>query len=278
MKLNLLLTFLMISFIGMAQHSKFITYNIRYANPGDNANTWDKRKGKVVDLISHYEPDIFGIQEGLSTQVNYLNNQLTNFSYIGVGRDDGKEKGEYCAIFYNHEQYIPIQQNTFWLSNTPDKISVGWDASMERICTYGLFKNRLTGKNIWIFNTHFDHRGKVARAESASLIVDKIKSVLQDSPAPVVLMGDLNAIESEKPIITIRDYINDAKDLTTFPTYGPVGTFNGFNTDMIMDKRIDYVFLKGFKVVKKMVHIDDRRANNLFPSDHLPVYVEVDWE
>ncbi len=259
----------------IAQDVKLITYNIRYANSGDKENAWEHRKVKVKNLISFYQPDIFGIQEGLFDQVDYLKKQLEDYDYVGVGRDDGKTKGEFSAIFYNSKFYEVVDNETFWLSPTPDKISVGWDAAMERICTYTQLRHIITGKKIWIFNTHFDHRGALARKNSAVLIIEKIKKRLAIDKEPVVLMGDFNATEDKAPILIIQEWLKNAKHSTKTSPYGPKGTFNGFDTHSVMERQIDYIFLQGFHSVNKYYHIDDRRANNLFPSDHLPVCVEV---
>ena len=160
-----------------SQTTNLISFNIRYDNTSDTINNWNKRKASLASLIQHYDADIVGIQEGLHHQVDYLNNTLNGFSYVGVGRDDGQQKGEYSAIFYNSDKFKVLKTNTFWLSETPEKVSVGWDASMERICTYALFENVTSKKQFYVFNTHFDHRGMQARVNSAELIYKKIKEI-----------------------------------------------------------------------------------------------------
>ena len=135
---------------------KVISYNIRYNNPNDGKDIWENRKSTIVEFISTESPDFIGMQEVTNSQLLYLNSNLVDLHYIGVGRDDGKTKGEYSPIFYNKSNYELISSDTFWLSETPKRISVGWDASMERICTYGLFKQNISGRKVWVFNTHFD--------------------------------------------------------------------------------------------------------------------------
>ena len=154
---------------------KVISYNIRYDNPNDGVNIWDNRKSSITKFINNKTPDFAGLQEVTHPQLMYLSEFLMNYDYIGVGRDDGKIKGEYSPIFYNNSKYKVVFENTFWLSPTPNTISIGWDASMERICTYGLFKNIETQQKIWVYNTHFDHRGNQARKKSTDLIF--IKSI-----------------------------------------------------------------------------------------------------
>lgn len=272
-RLNLFITSALLIFcFSLTAQTSVISINIRYDNPGDGSNNWHQRKSEMIKLLHHYEPAIFGIQEGLIHQVNYLDSNLVNYNYIGVGRDDGKESGEFSAIFYDTTKFQIEKTATFWLSDTPDKISVGWDASMERICTFGLFTEKKSGKQLWVFNAHFDHIGLLARANSALLILNKIKE-LNPENSPVILMGDLNTIPEDRPIQALLQGLEDAKAISGKPFYGPVGTFNGFK-DIVMDKRIDYIFTKGLKVLS-YEHIDDRRTNNLFISDHLPVKAEL---
>ena len=165
------LTALLVSSISRAQTLTTLTFNIRYDNPDDGKNSWEQRKTSVVALLEHYAPQIFGLQEGLLQQVRYLKEHLGPYNYVGVGREDGKEKGEYSPIFYDTTQYEMISNSTFWLSNTPEKVSVGWDAALERICTCALFRHQESGKYLWVFNTHFDHMGVKARQKSAQLLL-----------------------------------------------------------------------------------------------------------
>ena len=271
-RLSILVTLL--SFLSLqSQNIKVMTYNIKYDNVSDTVNNWHDRKEKLVELIEHYNPSFIGIQEALHQQVIYIDNTLTDYAYIGVGRDDGKSGGEYSEIHYDSTLYEVLQQNTFWLSETPDKISRGWDAALERICTYGLFKNRNTGKQIWVFNTHFDHKGEKARAKSAALIVKKIKQINSDL-LPVILTGDFNSTPDQEPIQSIKTFMTDGKEITHSPFYGPEGTFNGFDANMHLDHRIDYIFVKNL-TVENYVHIDDRMENLNYISDHLPVLITI---
>ena len=205
-------------------------------------------------------------------QVDYLNNNLTDYEFIGVGRDDGLTKGEYSAIFYHVEQVILLASGTFWLSETPESVSVGWDASMERICTYGKFENISGGQHFFIFNTHFDHRGPKAREYSAKLIVNRIEEINHEN-LPVVLMGDLNATPDELPIMVFQEFMEDGLAISKHPLIGVPGTFNGFK-DETEDRRIDYIFTSKFQV-DRYTHDTTRTSQNRFLSDHLPVLIEV---
>lgn len=258
---------------GNAQTLTALTFNIRYDNPNDGDNRWEFRKQSVINLLEHYTPGIFGIQEGLQQQVMFLKSNLPDYNFIGVGREDGKQKGEYSAIFYDTTQYVMIESSTFWLSATPDKVSVGWDAALERICTCGLFQHIESGKYVWVFNTHFDHIGEKARKMSAELILKKINE-LNTKKYPLLLMGDFNTTAGTEPINTITAQLLESSRVTQKPLYGPKGTFNKFDPTFIATDCIDYIFVSKFSVLS-CTHIADKRNNNLCISDHYPVMVEV---
>ena len=257
-----------------AQSLSAMTYNIRYATTNDGDNQWEKRKEFLTDQISFYAPDIFGIQEGLQHQVDYIDEQLAIYDFIGVGRDDGDKKGEYCAIFYNKEKLDLLGQSTFWLSTSPEKISVGWDAAMERICTYGFFMEKETGAMFWVFNTHFDHIGELAREKSSELIVQKIREINKDN-LPVILMGDFNLNDQSKAIIYLSSSFNDSRNISLNSPFGPYGTFTGFKFHEPVKDRIDYIFCSKENIqVEKYAVLTDSKDSK-YPSDHFPVFVEV---
>jgi len=259
------------------QDIKLMTYNIRLDTPKNAENEWTHRKETLVNQILFYGPDIMGIQEGLEHQVQYLNDHLENYKYVGVGRSDVKEKGvgEYSAIYYNVNKFKKLKSGTFWLSNTPDKASRGWDASLNRICTYIFMKDKKSGEKFWVFNTHFDHKGVIAREKSTQLIVKKIQTINKDG-LPVFLMGDFNLKPDEEPIQYLANQLNDARTISLLPPFGPIGTFNGFDTCKKVDKRIDYIFVSKENIeVKKYAVIAS--VNELkYPSDHFPVFIEAE--
>ena len=256
----------------LGQTTKLMTYNIRYANPDDGENYWENRKEKLAGLVKYYEPAFLGIQEGLIHQTEYLDSCLESYAYIGVGRDDGKQKGEFCALYYDTTLFRVIIDSNFWLSETPDIPSNGWDANLNRICTYGLFEDLRTGNRIWVMNTHFDHRGRKARENSAKLIVKRIGRFNRDK-LPLVLMGDFNATPDDSPIQILTGELSDGAAISKKPLYGPPGTSNGFRDGLII-RRIDYLFASNVKVLS-YAHIDDRRDNNLHVSDHQLVLMEI---
>ncbi|WP_036147097.1 endonuclease/exonuclease/phosphatase family protein [Maribacter sp. Hel_I_7] len=268
---------LFISFLTTyGQEVKVLSYNIKYDNVNDTVNNWNDRKEAMVELLNYYEPDIIGMQEVLDHQLTYLDENLSDYTFIGVGRDDGKKKGEYSPILYNTKKFKLLKSETFWLSETPHEISVGWDASMERICTYGVFVDIESGKQFMVFNTHFDHIGTVAREKSAELIVTKIKEI-NSNKLPVVLMGDLNLSPNETPIKFLQGALTDGQSITKKPFYGPTGSFSGFDHNRVLNNRIDYIFVENFEVLE-YIHIDDRMENNKHISDHLPVFANLEMK
>lgn len=256
-----------------AQQIQVVSYNIKYDNVNDTVNNWNDRKMAMVDLLQKRHPEFIGMQEVLYRQLDYLNSALADYDYIGVGRDDGKQKGEYSPIFYDTERFKLLESNTFWLSKTPTLISVGWDAAMERICTYGLFEENVTGKKIYVFNTHFDHIGTKARKNSAKLIIKQIAQLNKEN-LPVVLMGDFNLGPEEKPILFIKKRMKDGQAISAKALQGPKGTYNGFDIYAAIERRIDYIFLKGC-TVNRYDHLDKRLNNGKHISDHLPVIATI---
>ena len=273
-----LATFLIFFFIGQTAvegndiHS-VITYNIKYDDYSNGENSWNVRKVALLDLINTLSPDILGIQEGLIHQVEFLASKMNDYKYVGVGREDANRKGEYCAIFFNEKKYKLLKNSTFWLSESPNEVSIGWDAALERICTYSLLETINGGNKIWVFNTHFDHVGNIAREESARLIFEKIK-MLNIQEEPVLVMGDFNALEKSKVIDILRQSLNDTMRDADIEHKGPVGTFNNFLNNQEIIKRIDYIFSKGFQTISHQ-HVDKRLDNGNHISDHLPVFVKV---
>ena len=268
----LLLLFIFTGTTLSSQEVEVMSYNIKYANENDGENSWSKRKEHITNQIKFYEPEIMGVQEALISQLKHFESEMENYKYVGVGRDDGKEAGEFSAIFYNAEEFEVLENNTFWLSETPAKISVGWDAAMERICTYAKFKNKDSGKIFWVFNTHFDHVGEKARENSAKLIWEKI-STLNKENLPVVLMGDLNLEPQTSAIQFLSKKLNDSKTFAELD-FGPEGTFNGYNFKEAVNRRIDYIFVSENIDVKKYAVLSDSKDLK-YPSDHLPVMVEI---
>ncbi|WP_304197699.1 endonuclease/exonuclease/phosphatase family protein [Flavobacterium alvei] len=260
--------------LGNAQSLKLMTYNIRLDVEGDGENNWSHRKEFFTSQIQFYEPDIFGIQEALPNQVIDITSALSTYNHIGIGRD-GINKGESSNIYYKKDRFEVLKNNTFWLSESPDVISKGWDAALNRICTYGLFKDLKTKNVFWVFNTHLDHKGELAKTNAILLILSKINS-LNINKYPVFFMGDFNSNPSEERIISLKKVMLDTRDIAAEKPFGPTGTFNGFKHNEPVTELIDYIFLSknsNFKVQKFAILSDSKDLK--YPSDHLPVYIEL---
>ena len=257
---------------------KVMSFNIRYSNPQDGFNAWNHRKEMVQSMILFHQADLIGVQEALNEQMNDLSILLPNHGSVGVGRNDGATTGEYCGIFYNFNRLKVLQRNTIWLSETPAEPSSGWDASLNRIVTWAKFQDIYTGQIFFHFNTHFDHRGKIARQKSAELILSTITK-LNTEKKPVLVTGDFNARPDSVPyqILTRSEKLDPVKDARLFSIqspHGPEGTWSGFSFPGEPEKRIDYIFIKHNIRVLRFGTLSESWAGR-FPSDHLPVFAEV---
>lgn len=251
------------------QSVRVMSFNIRYDNPNDNQNSWDNRKTDVVNLIQKHHPDFLGVQEALWHQVEFILQNNSDYQFIGKGREDGNQKGEFSPIFFNVKKFELVSQKTFWLSPTPDSVSVGWDAALKRVCTYGQFKNKQTHQVFHVFNAHFDHQGAQAREKSAELIVSKINEWgLQK--ANVIVMGDFNCLPDSKPIAVFSATLNDAQKKSKTKPLGARGTFNYFDPNTTVTEKIDYIFTLHL-ITLHYEHLTEKRQNNLCISDHLPI-------
>ena len=257
-----------------SQNIKLITYNIRLDVAIDGENDWTHRKDFFASQIQFYEPDIFGVQEAKPNQVIDINALLPLYANVGMGRE-GEGQGESSNIYYKKDRFIVSESSTFWLSETPNEISKGWDAACNRVCTYALFKDQKTKTTFWVFNTHLDHIGEEARTKGMELILSKIE-LLNTKKYPVFFMGDFNSEPDTDRIIQLKKIMNDSRDISKEKPFGPSGTFNNFKHDQAVTKLIDYVFVSKnnkFEVLKYAVLSDSKDLR--YPSDHLPVFVEV---
>lgn len=254
-----------------ANYINVMSYNIRYNNTQDGENAWPNRKDNVKALVKFHDADILCVQEALALQVDQLT-ENTNYDRVGVGRTDGKREGEFSAIYFDKTRFTKKDGGTFWLSETPDKPSKGWDAAILRVCTWVKLHDKWNKKDFIVFNTHYDHVGVQARIESAKLIKKKIMEIAPT--LPVILTGDLNVTPETEAVATIKTFLTDTKEVTIEPAYGPEGTFNGFKFNAALKERIDYIFInKGFNVQKFGVLTDSKGLK--YPSDHLPILARL---
>lgn len=272
----LTLTSLLVSLLALAQAPLHVmTFNIRYDNPGDSLNAWPFRKDKAASQVLFHQTHLLGIQEALHSQVLDLQQGLPQFRYIGVGRTDGKQAGEYSAIFYDTTRLQPLTSGTFWLSLTPEVPgSKSWDAAITRIVTWARFRDKKANQEFFAFNTHFDHIGKEARRESARLLLERIHQMAGNQP--VVLTGDFNAKPSDEPIQVLTNttgliHVQDTKALSRQPHYGPTGTFNGWGPKEVDNEPIDYIFIRNGVEVLQHATLSQTWQGR-FSSDHFPVF------
>ena len=289
-----------------AENGSFTTasYNLRYANAEDSAagNGWGKRYPVMAKLIQYHGFDIFGTQEGYIRQLEDMKAALPGYEYIGVGRNDGKEAGEHSAIFYRTDKFDLIKKGDFWLSETPDTASIGWDAVLPRICSWGHFKCKDTGFEFLFFNLHMDHIGKKARVESAFLVQDKMKELGKGKELPAILTGDFNVDQTHQSYdaFVSKGVLCDSYEKAGF-RYAINGTFNDFDPNSFTESRIDHIFVSPSFQVKRYGVLTDtyrsivgkgekKQANDCpeeidikayqarTPSDHFPVKVELEFD
>ena len=279
---SLLMAFITTNFLlakGSLSEMNIVSFNIRMDTPNDGENQWKFRKDCAADLIKFYNVDIFGAQEVLHHQLTDLLERLPDYDYVGVGRTDGKEKGEYAPIIYKKSRYAVVKTGNFWLAEDKNAVGKkGWDAACERVATWAVLKDKQSGKKFFFLNTHLDHIGKVARHEGAALVLRQVKELAGDMP--VIVTGDFNAVETEDPIQVLIDrdnvdHLTDSRSVADLK-YGPEWTFHGFGR-VPLEKRhlIDYIFIKGnIKVLRHGVLTDT--LNHLYPSDHCPIMCVIE--
>lgn len=253
---------------------KVMTFNIRLDAPSDGDNNWKYRKNNVAQMIKYYQPDLLGMQEVCHNQMEDLKQSLPQYTALGVARDDGKEAGEYCPIFFNTERFDVVDYGNFSLSENPDSIGLkGWDASYNRITTWCVLKDKNTSNQLVFFNTHLDNDGKVARNESVQLIMNKIKEIAPGVPA--IITGDFNCTPDDEPL-KVLEAGGMMNALTTAKvTYGSSWSFHDFGR-LAMEERVllDYIFTTTGAIIDRYRVIEDM-PNNSYLSDHHPVMVDV---
>lgn len=261
-----------------AKEMRVMTYNIRYKNTIDSINNWDNRKANVAALIRYHQAGIVGMQEAFLSQIADLEKDLPGYKWYGVPRVTGNN-GECTPIFYREDLYALLDKGTFWYSETPYvKDSKSWDAYYPRIASWCKFRDKQSGREFYFFNTHFDHRGKVAREKSAEILLYQIDSIART--APVIATGDFNSMPSSTVYETMTKdgVLRDALLITETPHYGPENSAGGFfvSTQPIR-ARIDYIFVsKNIKVLQHATLSDQQEGR--YYSDHLPVLSVVELQ
>jgi len=299
-----LLLIVLLAFITKGFNQKLIvaTYNMRYSNQTDsaNGNGWGQRLPAITQLIQFHDFDIFGTQECRYNQLQDVTHSLPDYTYIGVGRDDGQQGGEFSAVFYKKEKFKLLANETFWLSPITDKPNKAWDAALPRICSWGKFQEVKTGFVFYFFNLHMDHIGVEARRESAKLVLQKIKEIAGNTPT--ILTGDFNVDQNNESytLINTSGLLQDAYVLSPIK-FATNGTFNSFSVHQKTESRIDHIFLTKAFTVKRYgiltdmywssnASADSTQSGNVpkdvslpkftprLPSDHYPVMIEVEYK
>lgn len=255
-----------------AQDLKIISFNIRYNSWEniDGENGWPNRKGAVAKMILEERPAAIGLQEALIDQLQYLDTVLTHYRRIGVGRDDGKEAGEFMAIYYDTTRLELLSHRTRWLSETPDVPTKGWDAACYRTVTIARFRDRQSGKEFQYLNTHLDHVGKTARAEGVKLIVQSLKESSISDNVPVIVGGDMNSTIEDKIFQSFYDVnLKPARELTKKTSH--VDTYNAYGKEKSV--LIDHFFVRDVKV--KQFRTLDGNYGVPYISDHYPIEVII---
>jgi endonuclease/exonuclease/phosphatase family metal-dependent hydrolase len=272
MKIFVTLLMAVVVHSSVGQTASVMSYNIRMDTKADGVNEWSNRSKKVASLIQKYDPDLLGVQEALHNQMIDLQKELPAYAFVGVGRDDGKEKGEYSAIFYKREKFEVVKQNTVWLSETPDVPgSKSWDAAITRIFTFAIFKHKDSEKSFIHLNTHFDHIGKQARLSSAIFIKGFVQGLNNNGEElPIIVSGDFNSQPTEEPYQTMIDgktgVLHDSR-----PADSTTGTGCGFEVNLKACNTIDYIFHSPEWKAESYRVIQDNNGK-YYPSDHLPVF------
>lgn len=248
------------------------TYNLRLDTPKDGRNTWSARRDAVRALVRYHGFDLWGTQEALANQLADLE-ALDEYAHVGAGRDDGKQAGEHAAIFYRHARFALEDHGDFWLSETPEHPSKGWDARCcKRIASWARLRDKASGQVFVALNAHFDHEGVIARRESARLLLARGRALA--GPLPLIVMGDFNSTPDSDAVATLGAALRDARAISLQPPYGPEATFNAFDPSSPAQERIDYIFLSPqWQVLRYAVLTDSLDAR--YPSDHFPVLARL---
>ena len=250
---------------------KVMSYNIRMGIAKDGTNSWEFRCPATIEMLNAQKPDVFGVQEAFEFQIRFIEEYCRDYKSVGVGRDDGKKKGEYMSIFWNKKTVSLLKWGTFWLSETPDKPSKGWDAHCRRTATWALMKDKKTGKKFYFVNTHLDHKGKEAQKNGLKLIVDRIESI-NPQEYPMILTGDFNIKPNNPALVDLDARMLSARKIAA--DTDSHNTFNGWSVKPT-DSVIDYIYISGFSSCPQYRTVTEKYAERPFVSDHYPIFARV---
>ena len=250
---------------------KVMSYNIRMGAAKDGTNSWEFRYPATALMLEDQKPDVFGVQEAYNYQIRFIEDNFTDYDCVGVGRDDGKQKGEFMSIFWNKKTVKMIKWGTFWLSETPEKPSMGWDAACKRTATWALMKDKKTGKQFYFVNTHLDHRGAEAQRKGLELIVSRIAEI-NPKGYPMVLTGDFNVKPDNSALADLDTKMQSARKIAPRTDNHP--TFNNWGK-IKPDMVIDYIYVSGFSACPEYHTVTEKYGTWKYVSDHYPIYATL---
>lgn len=267
----------MLPFVSSAQKQtkdydlKVMSYNIRMGAAKDGTNSWEYRYPATALMLEDQKPDVFGVQEAFNYQIRFIEDNFADYDCVGVGRDDGKQKGEFMSIFWNKKTVKMIKWGTFWLSETPEKPSMGWDAACKRTATWALMKDKKTGKHFYYVNTHLDHRGSEARRQGLNLIVSRIDEINQKG-YPMVLTGDFNMKPDDAALTGLEQRMQSARKIAPkTDNHATLNLWGKGKADMV----IDYIYVSGFSACTEYHTITEKYGTWKYISDHYPIYAKL---
>ena len=244
---------------------KVMSYNIRLGSANDGTNSWALRYPATAEMIEDQMPDIFGVQEALAPQIRFIEDNFVDYKSVGVGREDGKNDGEHMSIFWNKKTVSLLKWGTFWLSETPEKPSMGWDAACKRTATWALMKCKKTGKKFYYVNTHLDHKGAEAQKNGLKLIVDRIDDINPEG-YPMILTGDFNITPDNPNLVELDSKMQSVRKVAEKTDNHD--TFNGWGKGKGV---IDYIYASGFSAYPEYQTVTKKYADRKFVSDHYPI-------
>lgn len=256
---------------GEPKELKVMSYNIRLGVANDGTNSWQFRAPATPAMLEAQKPDVFGVQEAHDFQIAFMEEFCRNYKSVGVGRENGKKEGEHMSIFWNKKTVSLLKWGTFWLSETPEEPSMGWDAACKRTATWALMKDKKTGRKFYFVNTHLDHVGKQAQKNGLKLIVDRIATI-NPQGYPMVLTGDFN-IRPDNPALADLDKIMQSARKIALKTDNR-NTFNGWSVKKTAEV-IDYIYVSGFSACKEYRTVTEKYLERPFVSDHYPIFARL---
>lgn len=250
---------------------KVMSYNIRLGVGKDGTNSWEFRYPATALMLQDQHPDIFGVQEAYDFQIRFIEDNFKEYKSVGVGREDGKSKGEFMSIFWDTKKIQMLKWGTFWLSETPEKPSMGWDAACKRTATWALMKHKKTGEKFYYINTHLDHKGKEAQKNGLELIVSRIDEINPEG-YPMILTGDFNIKPDNPALVGLEKRMQSTRKIA--PKTDNHSTFNNWGKNKSLTI-IDYVYVSGFSACPEYHTVTEKYGEWKYISDHYPVYAKL---